>query len=89
MRGRVGLRSTITVQSVSPMLHCSDKGKRSHRAGRPAEPLGNPVEEMRLSWEVMLSIDWRARLGSNQRPLASEASTLSTELRAPMCSRHS
>ena len=25
---------------------------------------------------------WRARLGSNQRPLASEASTLSTELRA-------
>src|SRR5690606_1933836 len=26
--------------------------------------------------------EWRARLGSNQRPLASEASTLSTELRA-------
>jgi hypothetical protein len=25
---------------------------------------------------------WRARLGSNQRPLASEANTLSTELRA-------
>ncbi len=27
--------------------------------------------------------DWRAQLESNQRPLASEANTLSTELRAP------